>query len=182
MAGLHAHLFAAAERARLVGLVLVDAITPASAESATARRVAAQYVRLSRAVAWAAERGLMRPLSILGDTIGLEASDAADKRRAFADPAHNRSAADEVVAWDATVSQARAAGPLDPDWPVAVVTAGPARVGDGQRALMAAPAKASRAGFWANVAAANHASLLGRRHARAIVEAIEQVREAANRT
>jgi len=182
MAGLHAYLFAAAERARLVGLVLVDAITPASAVEIAARRIARQYVRVARLAAWAAEQGLMRPFSGLGDTIGLPPGEAADKRRAFADPLHNRGAADEVVEWDATLAQAAAAGPLDADLPVAVVTAGPVQIGERQRALMAAPARASRAGSVENVAAANHASLLGRRHGRAIVAAIEQVRRAAART
>lgn len=182
MAGLHAHLFAAAERARLVGLVLVDAITPGSATDAAARRIARQYLRVSRLAAWAAERGIMRPFSGLGDTIGLQPADAADKRWAFADPRHNRGAAEEVAQWDATLDQAAAAGPFDPELPVAVVTAGPVRIGERRRAMMAEPARTSRAGSVANVVAANHASLLGRRHGRAIVEAIEQVRRSASRT
>lgn len=182
MAGLHAFLFAARNRGRVAGVVLVDAITPASAREPAARRVSAQYVRLSRAVAWAAGRGLMRPFARFGDSIGLTAEGAAHKRWAFAHGGHNRGAADEVVQWDATVRQAEAAGPFDPELPVAVVTAGPARIGQSQRALMAEPARASRHGHVANVAAANHASLLGRRYAGAIVEAIERVAAAASRT
>lgn len=182
MAGLHAHLFAGRNRERVAGIVLVDAITPTAAEGAAAQRIAAQYVRLSRGAAWAAGRGLMRPFARFGDSIGLSAEGAAHKRWAFAHGGHNRAAADEVVEWEATVRQAKAAGPLDPDWPVAVVTAGPARVGQRQRALMAEPAWASRHGYVVNIAAANHASLLGRRYADAIVAAIEHVRGAANRT
>jgi pimeloyl-ACP methyl ester carboxylesterase len=177
MAGLHAHVFAGRNPGRIAGLVLVDAVTPASAATPAARRIARQYVRLARSAAWAAGAGLLRPLQGMGDTIGLTAEAAPHKRWAFAHGPHNRAAADEVVAWEVAVDQARAAGGLDPDWPVAVVTAGPTRLD-----LMAAPARASRHGHIAHVRRANHASLLGRRHADAIVEAIEHVRQAASRT
>jgi hypothetical protein len=40
---------------------------------------------------------------------------------------------------------------------------------------MAQPARTSQRGYWVNVAGANHASLLGRRFADSLVEAIEQV-------
>lgn len=179
MAGLHAHLFAGRNRGRLAGLVLGDAVTPRAAEDETVRRVVGQYIRLSRAAAWAAGAGLLRPLAPLGDTIGLVGEGAAHKRWAFAHAGHNRAAADEVLAWAATAAQAAAAGPLDPAWPVAVVTAGPPRAGQRQRRLMAEPAAASRHGYVANVAAAHHASLLGRRFADAIVRAVEHVRRAA---
>ena len=154
MAGLHAHVFAG--------------------------RVAAHYVRVSKAAAWAAAKGLLRPLARIGDTIGLPAEPAAQKRWAFAHPAHNRAAADEVVQWEATAGQGRAIGPLDPAWPVAVITAGPPL--SGPRLAMALPAKASRAGHIAHIGKANHANLLGRKYADAIVEAVEHVRMAANRT
>jgi pimeloyl-ACP methyl ester carboxylesterase len=182
MAGLHAHLFAGRNPGRIAGLVLVDAITPAAAEDRAARRVASQYVRLARTAAWAAGAGLLRPLKGFGDAIGLAAEGAAHKRWAFAHAPHNRAAADEVLTWEASVRQARAAGPLDPDWPVAVVTAGPERLVRSQRALMTEPARVSRLGRAAHVGRANHASLLGLRHADAIVEAIDHVRAAASRT
>jgi hypothetical protein len=173
MAGLHAHLFVA----RNPGLVLVDAVTPGLAEAERTKRLAARYVRLARAAAWRAGQGLLRPLRPLGDTIGLGAEAAAYERWAFAHGPHNRAAADEVTMWEAAARQVRAAGPLDPHWPVAVVTAGPG----GQRPVMTGPAWASSRGCVAHVAAANHASLFGRRHADAVVRAIEQVR-AASRT
>jgi hypothetical protein len=44
------------------------------------------------------------------------------------------------------------------------------------------PTTASRAGLSLQVARANHASLLGRRHAEVIVRAIEHVHAAASRT
>lgn len=182
MAGLHAHVFAARNPGRIAGLVLVDAVTPAMAEDPTARRIASQYVRLARTAAWAAGAGLLRPLRRFGDAIGLTAEAAPHKRWAFAHPPHNRAAADEVEMWETAVRQARAAGPLDPAWPVAVVTAGPARVGQAQRSLMREPARLSRDGHAVHVARANHASLLGVRHADAIVQAISHIQAVASRT
>jgi pimeloyl-ACP methyl ester carboxylesterase len=182
MAGLHAHLFAARNPDRIAGLVLVDAATPASELDPAARKIAAHYIGFAKAVAWAAGAGLLHPLTPLGDTIGLGAEGAALKRWAFARAGHNRAAADEVVQWPAAARQALAAGPLDPAWPVAVVTAGPSLPGEPLRRLMTEPARASRRGHAVNVAAANHASLLGRRFADAVVDAIEHVRGAAGRT
>lgn len=172
MAGLDAHLFVARNPDRIAGLALVDAVTPGLAAAERTKRLAAQYVRLARAAGWMAGRGLLRPLRPLGDIIGLGAEAAAHKRWAFAHGPHNRAAADEVTMWEAAARQARAAGPLDPHWPVAVVTAVPG----GQRPVMTGPARASSRGCVDHVAAANHASLLGRRHADAVVRAIEQVR------
>ncbi len=182
MAGLHAHIFAAGNPDRVAGLVLVDAVTPAAADQPLGKRIARQYVRLARTAAWAAGAGLLRPLTPLGDTIGLPREAAGHKRWAFAHAAHNRAAADEVAAWAETAEQALAAGPSRPDLPIAVVTAGPARVGAAQKAMMAAPAHAARHGYVTNVAGANHATLLGGRHAGAIVEAIEHVRGRLART
>ena len=182
MAGLHAHIFTTRDPALIAGLVLLDAVTPAAADQPLGRRIARQYVRLANTAAWAAGAGLLRPLSPLGDTIGLASEGASHKRWAFGHGAHNRAAADEVVAWAQTVRQALAAGPLDPAWPVAVVTAGPAGIGGAQKAMMAQPARASRHGHIANVAGANHATLLGRKHAGAIVEAVEFVQKRLART
>jgi pimeloyl-ACP methyl ester carboxylesterase len=182
MAGLHAYLFAGRNPERIAGLVLVDAVTPMAAADPTVRRMTAHYVRFSKAAAWAAAAGLVRPFAPLGDTIGLTREGAALKRWAFAHAAHNRAAADEVVQWDAAAEQALAMGPLDPDWPVAVVTAGPGALPPSRRALMDAPALASRHGLRTHVAAANHASLLGRDHADAVVRAIEHVCARSGRT
>jgi pimeloyl-ACP methyl ester carboxylesterase len=179
MAGLHAHLFAARNPGRIAGMVLVDAVTPAAHADPRAQALARQYIRLAKAAAWAANARLLRPLAPLGDAIGLHPEAAARKRWAFADPGHNRAAADEVSAWEATAHQAAAAGPLSIDWPLAVVTAGPlARA----NSILTEPVRGARTGFLAHVAKANHASLLGRRHASAIIEAIEKVRAAADRT
>jgi pimeloyl-ACP methyl ester carboxylesterase len=177
MAGLHAHLFAGRNRGRIAGLVLVDAIDPAMATDRRVVRGAAHYRRFARAVAGAAAVGLLKPLRRWGDTIGLDGAAQAHKRWAVAEARHNRAAAEEVVHWEAAVSQALAVGPLDPAWPVAVVTAGAAKPGAWLKALRAVSAN----GPVDHVAGANHASLLGRGFADRIVAAIEQVLKAPGR-
>jgi len=179
MAGLHIHLFAARNADKVAGLVFVDAITPALAADPAAKRVAAHYVNFSRAAAWAASRGLLKPLSRWADQIGLTPETARHKRWAFADAAHNKAAADEVLQWENSVSQATAAGALNPDWPVAVVLAGPVRAPPRQEAVRTEPARLSPRGHHERVRGANHASLIGARHAEAVVRAIVHVRDAA---
>ncbi|HEX4098400.1 MAG TPA: hypothetical protein VHX64_16860, partial [Caulobacteraceae bacterium] len=75
--------------------------------------------------------------------------------------------------------QASAAGELDSDLPVAVITAGH---GDGGpwNQIYAAPAKRARHGYAVNIASANHANLLGFRHAGEIVKGIDFVLAAAH--
>ncbi len=179
MAGLHIHLFAARNPDKVAGLVFVDAITPALAADPAAKRVAAYYVLFSRAAAWAASRGLLNPLSRWADQIGLTPEAARHKRWAFADPAHNRAAADEVIEWETSVSQAAAAGALNPRWPVAVVLAGPVPAPRRQETVRTEPARRSPHGHRERVLGANHASLLGRRHGEAVARAIVHVRDAA---
>ena len=179
MAGLHMHHFAARNPGKVAGLVFVDAITPALAAEPASRRVAAAYVRLARAVAWASSRGLLGPLRRWGDMIGLTPEAARHKRWAFADPTHNRAAADEIIQWEMTVAQAAAAGTLNPAWPVAVVLAGPAPASPREEAIRTEPARRSPSGHCERVLAANHASLLGSRFAEAIVRAVIHVRDAA---
>jgi pimeloyl-ACP methyl ester carboxylesterase len=179
MAGLHIHHFAARHPGMIAGLVFVDAITPELAADAWVQRGAAHYANLSRAAASAARLGLLRLASPWGDRIGLPEPAGRDKRWAFGDAAHNRTAAQEVVAWEATVAQSAGAGTLDPAWPVAVVVAGPARPGGRQRAIQSTPADASPRGWFERVPGAQHASLVGERYGEAVVRAILHVRGAA---
>ena len=178
MAGLHVHLFAGRNPRQVLGMVLVDAIDPAGAAHPLVQRYASHYGRLSRLAACAAGFGLFKPLKAWGDRIELTFEASQHKRWAFANGRHNRTASDEVQAWEATARQAREAGLLDPAWPVAVVTAGPVRGFAWHKALQAGPAQASRQGHIANIAAAGHANLLGRRYAHAVVEAVLHVRQA----
>lgn len=179
MAGLHTHIFALRNPRRIAGLVLVDAYTPDTAAHPTVRRYALHFGHLARVAAGAARLGLLRPLARFADRIELPAEASAHKRATAVRGAHSRVAAEEVTQWEAAAAQGRAAGALDPAWPVAVVTAGPTFGFEWQKKLQAAPAKASRHGSYVNVRAAHHANLLGRRHAGAIVAGIEHVLAAA---
>jgi len=180
MAGMHVRLFARRNAARICGLVLVDATTPEAMDHPVVPTIVGQFATLSRLAAWGANVGLQRPLAgALGDAIGLPPLAKAEKRQAFADPAHNRWAAAEVDAWAADAAQGRAAGPLDPDWPVAVVLTGDGRQSGARQEIQIAPALAARHGFVIHVPGANHASLLGERHGGHVVHAILAVERAA---
>lgn len=181
MAGLHVHRLAARLRERVVGLVLVDAATPQAMNSKLFSAAVTQFAGLSRLAAWTAGAGLLKPLAHtpLGDRIGLDGEVGDHKRWAFADAAHNSAAADEAAQWPAIARQALAAGELDPDWPVAVILAGPPDVRSGLKTLMTAPANASRWGWIEHVASANHASMLASPYADVIVQGVERVSAAA---
>jgi pimeloyl-ACP methyl ester carboxylesterase len=181
MAGLHVRLFAGRNAARIRGLVLVDAVMPEAMDHPAAAQFVGHFNNLSKLAAWGASVGLQRPLAgALGDAIGLPAAAKAEKREAFAHAGHNRWAAAEVAAWHASADQARAAPAFDPDWPMAVVLTGDGRQPPNARhALQTAPASASRAGSVVHAPGANHASLLGERHAGHIVRALLAVEAAA---
>lgn len=180
MAGLHERLFALRNAARVRAAVLVDAVTPEGMDHPLAAEVVRQFHNLSRLAAWGAKAGVARPLAApFGDAIGLPPLAKAEKRQAFADAEHNRWAAAEVAAWDADVEEGRAAGPYDPALPIAVVLTGDGRRPSARRAIQTAPADAARHGFVIHVPRANHASLLGERHAAHIVRAILSVEAAA---
>jgi pimeloyl-ACP methyl ester carboxylesterase len=180
MAGLHVRRLAARRRERVAGVVLVDAVTPESMRSKVVSLGVEQFIHVSRLAAWGAGAGLFRPLTgtPLADRIGLSGDIGDEKRWAFADAGHNQAAADEVAQWPETVRQALEAGAFDPDWPVAVILAGPAKARSGLKALQAAPARASRFGVVEHVAEADHASMLAGPHADVIVRGVEHVHAA----
>ena len=177
MAGLHVRRLAGRRRERVAGVVLVDAVTPESMQSKVVSLGVGQFINVSRLAAWGAGAGLFRPLTgtPLADRIGLSGDIGEVKRWAFADADHNRAAADEVAAWAATTQQALEAGRFDPDWPVAVILAGPAKARAGLKTLQAAPARESRFGVVEHVADADHASMLAGPHADVIVRGVEHV-------
>ncbi len=180
MAGLYVRLFARRHADQTVGVVLVDATTPEASLDPQTKTFAQQFGNLARLADTAASVGLLKPFAFMGDTIGLKGPAAEEKRWAFGNAGHNRWSAEEVSQWMRTAEQARALGPLDPELPVAVITAahGPP-VRDDARA---APARQSRRGYYEDVAGAAHATLLGLRFADHIVKAIDHVRaEAAAR-
>ena len=180
MAGLHLRVFAARNASRVQGVALIDAVTPEAMDHRWAAGIVGPFAAISRLAAWGASLGLQRPLAgAFGDAIGLPADAKVEKQVAFCDPAHNRWAAAEVDAWDDDVAEARAAGPFDPGWPLAVVLTGDGRAPNPLHDIQCAPAGASRDGLVIHVPGANHASLLGERHAGHIVRAIQSVAAAA---
>ncbi|MFZ5668837.1 MAG: alpha/beta fold hydrolase [Pseudomonadota bacterium] len=180
MAGLHARLFAGRNPDRVAGLVLVDAAMPEAADIPMARTWIGRFGQASTVAGWGASAGLFKPLAPwMGDRIGLPPDAAGDKRRAFASGRHNRWAAEEVTRWMDASRQAAALPGFDPDWPVAVVTAGPVAGREAWKAVQTAPARASRRPYVIHVERAGHATLLGDRFADEIVKAVLFVRDAA---
>ncbi|MDO9223222.1 MAG: alpha/beta fold hydrolase [Caulobacter sp.] len=180
MAGLYARLFAGRNPDRVAGLVLIDAATPEAADLPRARQFISRFGAASRVAGWGASAGLFKPVSPwMGDSIGLPPEAAVDKRRAFASGPHNRRAAEEVAQWLAASDQAGALPPYRPDWPVAVVTAGPAAGREAWKTFQTAPARGSSRPYVANIDAAGHATLLGEGFADEIVKAVLFVRDAA---
>lgn len=176
MAGLWVRLFAVRRPAEVRGLVLVDATTPEAMDSPAVARVIHAYRRGVRVVGAASYAGVMLPVSlVVGDMIGLSGAARAEKRRVYAAPQHARWSAEEVQNWPAAARQCIEAGALSPDLPVAVVTAGAVSGAQRMKTLQSAPAEASRHGYLEHVVGANHASLLGRRHADAIVRGVQHV-------
>jgi pimeloyl-ACP methyl ester carboxylesterase len=182
MAGLRIQLFANRNPGRIAGLVFVDAATPEVTDTPSGQNFVKQFTRASRLASFGASLGLYGPLAgtWLGDKYGLPPAASAEKRRAFADPGHNRTASAEVDQWQVTADQAKASGPLNPAWPVAVITAG--HRPDGARALQNAPALNARAGYVENVEAASHTTLVGLAYSDAVVRGIDHVRTAIGKS
>ncbi|MDO8408557.1 MAG: alpha/beta fold hydrolase [Phenylobacterium sp.] len=180
MGGQHVRLFAVRHPARVAGIVLLDAATPEAVEIPLVRRFVDTFGHLSQGVAALTSAGLAKPLFFLGDRIGLSGPVVREKQAAFVSGRHARNAANEAAQWLESAAMARAAGQLDPAWPVAVVTAGAAadRNGEWGRARLA-PAEESAHGSYAAVAAAGHATLLSHAHNAEIVAAVERVARAS---
>lgn len=176
MGGLMVRLEALAWRERTLGVVLVDAVTPAVLDHPAGLKFVTAYVRAMRWVTLAARGGAMRLYAAFaGDLIGLDPEASADKKRIYGTSSHAIGAAAEVAQWPRT-SAAAAKADFDPALPIAVVAAGPT---DGARAwlktIQSGPAEASAHGYIEHVTEASHASLLGRRFADAIVRGVEHV-------
>ncbi|QUD87053.1 alpha/beta fold hydrolase [Phenylobacterium montanum] len=180
MAGTYMPLFAARNHDRIRGLVFIDAAPPEAIDQPQVRAFVEKFAAASRWAARGARIGLYQPLAgtWFGDKIGLTPVASAEKRRAFASPTHNRWASAEVDQWMNTAAEAKAAGPLDPAWPVAVITAGPVAGREAWKDLQATPARRSQHGYIDHVAAASHATLLGVSHADSVVRGVTFVRQA----
>jgi pimeloyl-ACP methyl ester carboxylesterase len=178
MAGLRLRQFAARHPDTVAGVVLVDATTPEAVQDPALRGFVQHFASASRAAGVGASLGLFKPLmgTGLGNKIGLTGDAEREKRHYFADGRHNRVAAEEVTLWLLAARQAVATPPFDPDWPVAVVTAGGLTdVSAARKAQQAAPAQASRHGYVDHVEGASHNSLLGVAYADHIVKGVEFV-------
>lgn len=175
MGGLMVRLFALTYPDRVLGVVLVDAVTPDIMTLPAGPPSVRAFARLLKVATLAARVGLMRPVSWLThNLIGLSGEAKAEKRRIHGSARHARWSSAEVDYWPATSDQA-AEQEFPPRLPIAVITAGAERVALALKTVQAVPAINSRHGYVEHVAGAKHASLLGPRYADAIVRGVEQV-------
>ena len=176
MAGLYLRQFAAQNPDQVVGLVLLDAVTPEMIERREASRFAMRMKNISQLGAVAGTLGLTKPLYWWGDRIGLPPQGKAEKRRGVISGRQSRTAYVEGLRWRGGALPAPAAGPLKPEWPVAVITAGPSSP---QRSVWdevrQAPARGSNAGMIEAIADANHRTMLGLTHGDRAVAGVEHV-------
>ena len=176
MAGLYLRQFAATNPDKVVGLVLLDAVTPEMIERPEASQFADRMPGFAQFGAVAGSLGLTKPLYWWGDRIGLPPEGKAEKRRGFISGRQSRSAYAEVQSWRAAAEQAVAAGPLRPEWPVAVITAGPETSEmSAWNEVRQAPARESRAPMIEAVQDANHRTMLGMTHGDRVVAGVEHV-------
>ena len=179
MAGARVSLFANRNRAKIAGLVLADAMTPESMHDPQVQKYVTDFTSATHLAARVASVGILHFLSWtpLGDKIGLPPEEDAEKRRQFASGSYNRTAYEEVRLWPLAARQAEQAGPLDPNWPVAVVSAGVLDGGEGRQMLVLQrpPALASKHGSIVVVPGATHNGLLSATYSGAIVRGIDFV-------
>lgn len=176
MGGLLLRVFVGRNRERVTGVVLVDAVTPETIEIPAAARAIHGFRRAMKLVGRWSGIGFMKPFAlVVGDKIGLEGEASTEKRRIYGLASHAHWSAEEVAHWAATSAQGREIGHYDPSLPVAVVNAGGTRLPARLKAVQAAPAHASARGYVADIAGANHSTLLGKRFADPIIVGIEHV-------
>lgn len=174
MAGQHIRLYAGQHPGQVAGLVLLEATTPEMAESPGAQKFLDRVQMVARATAAAGSLGLTKIAYYKGDRIGLPPQGRAEKRHAFVSGRHARTAADEVLVWPQGAVQASAVQ-LNPEWPVAVITAGNAELMAGWNQARRAPERNSSAGYYENEPAAGHATLLGLTHSDAVIRGVDHV-------
>jgi pimeloyl-ACP methyl ester carboxylesterase len=185
MAGLRLRQYAARNPDKVVGVVLLDAVTPEMLENPQMQQFVGAFAKASNLAGVGASLGLFKPLvgTKLADKISLTGEAKREKQRFFANGRHNRVAAQEVALWPLASQQAGAVAPFNPDWPVAVVTAGglPPGASNPRKTMQAAPATASRHGYIDHVEGAGHNTLLGTGFVDHIVKAVDFVMTAAGK-
>ncbi len=181
MAGLHVRLFALRNPQRVKGLVLIDAASPQMASSPEGQKMLQRFASFGKSVVFLSRLGVLKAISPWqGDSIGLDDPAHSEKVYFFGDTRFNTVGAEETVQAGRAAQQAAAAGTLDPNMPVAVITESP-RNSVRQGAMKAwgsgreVAALASHHGSVETVPGASHASLLGRDHAAVIVAAVQRV-------
>jgi hypothetical protein len=162
-----------------VGLVLLDAVTPEMIEQREASRFAGRMRTIAQLGSVAGTLGLTKPFYWFADRIGLPAQGKREKAHGVISGRQSRAAYAEVQSWMAAAKQAAAAGPLKPEWPVAVITAGPDDPGSPWTIIRQAPARASKAPMIEAIPAANHRTMLGLTHGDRAVAGVEHVLRAA---
>lgn len=181
MGGLMVRLYALTHTSQVLGVVMVDAVTPDVITSPVGERGVYAFTRILGWVSHGARYGMMRPVAVFaGDRIGLPPEASAEKRRIHGSAPHAHWAAEEVGQWRATSDQARAAD-FPPAMPIAVITAGAENTVTALKEIQSVPALASLNGYIEHVAGAGHANLLGRRFADPIIRGIEHVLATARR-
>jgi len=178
MAPVYAYLFALKHPEWVKGLVLVDATPPDSMSDPVIAGQVRSFVEVVSYAPMTAAWGFnMMAGPMIGDDIGLPEPARSEKARAFGSARHNHWAAAEAQLWTRNGAEARGAGALNPDLPVAVITAG---VGNAAfKRAQALPAARSKSGLYENIDAATHSTLLGPRFSDAIVRGIDHVMAAA---
>jgi pimeloyl-ACP methyl ester carboxylesterase len=183
MAGARVHLFANRNPSKVAGLVLVDSTTPDATTDPHVLKYVSDFTDQARAAAITAKFGILKLLSVtaLGDKVGLPPQEDAQKRAQFASASYNQTAYEEVKNWPLAAAQARATGELNPNWPVAVISAGILSADEGAQiqALQPPPALASKHGYISVVDGATHNGLLGPKYSTGIVQGIDFVLRAA---
>jgi pimeloyl-ACP methyl ester carboxylesterase len=181
MGGLMVRLYALTHPKQVLGVVLVDAVTPDVITHALGAKGVSAFSKLLDFVSHGARFGMMRPVgAVAGDRIGLPPEASADKRRIHGAASHAHWAAEEVRQWKATSDQARAKD-FPAAMPIAVITAGAENTVTALKEIQSVPALASRNGYIEHVAGAGHANLLGRRFADPIIRGVEHVLATARR-
>jgi pimeloyl-ACP methyl ester carboxylesterase len=181
MGGLMVRLYALTHPGQVLGVVLVDAVTPDVINHPIGGKGVDVFSRILGWTSEGAKYGMMRPVAaVAGDRIGLPPEASADKRRIYGSASHALWAAEEVSRWRATSDQARA-GDFPAAMPVAVITAGAENTITALKEVQSVPALASQNGYIEHVAGAGHANLLGRRFADPIVRGVEHVLATAHR-
>jgi pimeloyl-ACP methyl ester carboxylesterase len=175
MGGLMVRLYALTHPKQILGVVLVDAVTPDVITHALGAKGVSAFSRLLDLVSHGARFGMMRAVgAVASDRIGLPPEASAEKRRIRGLASHAEWAAEEVRQWKATSDQARIRD-FPAAMPIAVITAGAENTVTALKEIQSVPALASKNGYIEHVAGAGHANLLGPRFADPIVRGVEHV-------